>query len=193
MHQDQNNARLGSQRQLLQMALGYHGKLQPDGSDVSRPGLGMRTGSPSLHADDVQGPQGYADVDAMGSPMFGNPGAHQLRRAAEEAFAAHIEDRCVALRLKGMHSRSAGAGSLASRPCLLRPQPTLVDWPCLQETPAGSLQLGHDWRQPGHGCSWTGPQQHGVLVDAQRRPWGPGGVPARRSRPPQPAGGCRHS
>lgn len=116
MHQDQNNARLGSQRQLLQMALGYHGKLQPDGSDVSRPGLGMRTGSPSLQADDVQGPQGYADVDAMGSPVFGNPGAHQLRRAAEEAFAAHIEDRCVALGSKRVHRRSAGAGRPAFPP-----------------------------------------------------------------------------
>jgi hypothetical protein len=73
------------------MALGYS-KLQQDASDVSRPALGMRTGSPSLQADDIPGPQGYADVDAMGSQMF-NPGAHQLRRAAEEAFAAHIEDR----------------------------------------------------------------------------------------------------
>lgn len=109
MHQDQNSARLGSQRQLLQMVLGYS-KLQPDGSDVSRPTLGMRTGSPSLQADDIQGPQGYTDVDAMGSQMF-NPGAHQLRRAAEEAFAAHIEDRYVMLQAYENHSDWAESSS----------------------------------------------------------------------------------
>lgn len=91
MHQDQNSARLGSQRQLLQMVL--NSKLQQDGSDVqSRATLGMRTQSPSLGADDIQGTQGYADVDSMGSQMFTNPGAaNQLRRA--EVFAASIEDR----------------------------------------------------------------------------------------------------
>lgn len=91
MHQDQN-ARLGGQRnQLLQMALGGYQK-QLDG-DVSRSTL--RTGSPSLQADDIP-PQGYLDIDAMGSQMFGSPGANQLRRAAEEAFAAqHLEDRCA--------------------------------------------------------------------------------------------------
>jgi hypothetical protein len=55
----------------------------------------MRTQSPSLQADDTQGHQGYTDVDTMGSQMFGTPGANQLRRAAEEAFPAHIEDRYV--------------------------------------------------------------------------------------------------
>lgn len=98
MHQDQNSARLGSQRQLLQMVLGQgKGLGQPD-VDVSRSTLaGMRTQSPSLQADDTQGHQGYPDVDAMGPQMFAGPhnapGAHQLRRAAEEAFAAQMEDR----------------------------------------------------------------------------------------------------
>lgn len=91
MHQDQNSARLGgSQRQLLMQVLGS--KLQQTDNDAVRHLGGMRTQSP---ADDIQGAQGYSDVDAMGTAMFGNAGSanHQLRRAAEEAFAAQIEDR----------------------------------------------------------------------------------------------------
>jgi hypothetical protein len=93
MHQDQNSARLGgSQRQLLMQVLGS--KLQQTDNDAVRHLGGMRTQSP---ADDIQGVQGYPDVDDMGSAMFGNAGSanHQLRRAAEEAFAAQIEDRYV--------------------------------------------------------------------------------------------------
>lgn len=99
MHQDQNSARLGTQRQLLQMVL--NSKLQEQtGHDVqsSRASLAsaMRGHSPSLQADDIQGASGYPDVDGMGPHMFGSPAQaanSQLRRAAEEAFAAQIEDR----------------------------------------------------------------------------------------------------
>jgi hypothetical protein len=182
MHQDQNSARLlGSQRQLLQMVLSNKIQ-QDDGSDVSRPALGMRTQSPSLQVDDIQGPQGYPDVDAMGPQMFGNPGAHnQLMRAAEEAFAAQIEDRYV-------DCRASWVPLQLPKHCL-PPIPdtssssteNLLTVAPVQETPTRPLALGHGGAKHGHWCSWTRPQH----------PWQHVLVQGRLPRtPPEPTGIC---
>jgi hypothetical protein len=166
MHQqDQNSARLRSERQLLQMVL--HNKLQQDaasgagggggGADVGRPGL--RTHSPSVAADDVHGGSGYGGMDALGGPqaMHTFAGANHFRRAAEEALAAHMEDRWV----KGNQgARSSGARGAwrpigpapTPRPHQLTPPPT----PAAQETHARQGALGHDWGPPWHGTPPAG-------------------------------------
>jgi hypothetical protein len=94
MQQDQTRR----ERQLLQMVL--HSKLAAGGAAQcdGSPAGGMRTQSPGLQADDVQGSQGYGDVDGVGPQMFGaaghNSGARGgFRQAAEDAFAAQLEDR----------------------------------------------------------------------------------------------------